>query len=343
VINEHLHVPAHRPHLRNITVHSLKDPHHKKHKVWRAVGYIPCSNPREAVDLYSQPPLHLQYDDDATLRKLQRFVIDRSDDGDTEYDINVGVTNSKMNGLISPRLSVNGAVCKYSESLGAVCCLARFVPQSMVKQLTGALRVTPRDLTHVVSRNLNLCWAATPCAEEASLVRVSYVLQCNNGGWIPRWAVESGMVDRHLVAIFKQITRWINGRAEAAQQAMAQEMEMAQDIEEDELEGVEAVQSERVPFEMALQQLQARQSEDVAVPAAEAGDEATRTIAKIEEECVDSHEGDTSETGGFGEFVDVEGARVEEWVDVDDHALLSECQKKEEEAEVVSEWVHVWT
>jgi len=241
-----------------------------------------------------------------------------------------------MNGLISPRLSVNGAVCKYSDVLGSVCCLARFVPPSMVKQLTSALRLTPRDLSHVVARNLNLCWAARPC-EDSNLVRVTYVLQCNNGGWIPRWAVESGMVDKHLVAIFKQITKWSNGRAES-EAALEQE-----EAVEEEVEGVAAVQSERVPFEVALQQLQARQAE--AEP--EAGNEATRTFAKIEDTEMDAdcHEGDTSETGGFGEFVDIEGARVEEWVDVDPQ--LQECQKKEEEdeeeARAVSEWIHVWT
>merc|ERR1719204_1561816 len=144
--------------------------------------------------------------------------------------------------MISPRLCVNGGVCKFSEALRSECCLARFMPQSAVKQLTGTLRVTPRDLTHVVSPNLNLCWAARPVAGADGLVQVTYVLQCNSGGWIPRWAVESGMVDKHLVAIFKQITRWSNSN----------ENQVNQDQErEEEAEGVEPAR-----VEVAVQQAQ---------------------------------------------------------------------------------------
>merc|ERR1719204_50814 len=140
--------------------------------------------------------------------------------------------------MISPRLCVNGGVCKFSEALRSECCLARFVPQSAVKQLTGTLRVTPRDLTHVVSRNLNLCWAAKEVAGADGLVQVTYVLQCNSGGWIPRSAVESGMVDKHLVPIFKQITRWSNSNENRVNQAN-------QDQErEEEAEGAEAARVE---------------------------------------------------------------------------------------------------
>eukprot|EP01083_Nonionella_stella_P316107 1144449_1 len=217
--NEHLNINCDsNDALKNITIHSLDDKSHKKCKLWKAVAYLPCVSPREAIQYYTVPHHHLEWDDMNTIHKLQQFTLQMPPDCESEYDINVAVTNPKLNGLISPRLSANIGVSKWSDKMNAYGCFGRFMKPTMMRQLKQQLHITKADMKHTISKNLNLYWGAKPITidtengQRISLTEMTYVLQINNGGWIPQWAVEMGLIDQHMILIFAQITKWMSNR-----------------------------------------------------------------------------------------------------------------------------------
>merc|ERR1712233_5404 len=86
----------------------------------------------------------------------------------------------------------------------------------MMKELQKKLNITQQDLKHTISKNLNICWMAKPVkfkninGQIIDLCQITYIVQISNGGWIPQWAVEMGLIDQHMIAIYKQITKWLN-------------------------------------------------------------------------------------------------------------------------------------
>eukprot|EP01084_Bolivina_argentea_P023006 42811_1 len=224
VPNEHLIINNNNKnnHIKNITIHSLDDPKNKKFKIWKAVGYLPSLPTKTAIKCYTLPKYHLEYDDLNTMKKLQQFIIEMDNNEEninntnTEYDINVAVTNPKINGWISSRLCVNICCSKYSNKMDSYCCFGTFMKDSMLKQLQNTLNITAKEIKNVVSKNLVLYWGAksviisTETNQNMKLTEITYILQVNNGGWIPQWAVEMGLIDQHMIVIFKQITKWLN-------------------------------------------------------------------------------------------------------------------------------------
>ena len=71
------------------------------------------------------------------------------------------------------------------------------------------LKVSDNDIkTSIVGKNLSSYIGVTK-VEDSDYTKVTYILQSNNGGWIPQWAVEMGLVDQHMIAIFKKLTAWL--------------------------------------------------------------------------------------------------------------------------------------
>lgn len=213
VTNDHLNIKCNDDGVTNeivIDSLSLKSSKNKKFTVWKATGYLPC-DAKTAIEYYTNPKHFLEYDDDETMSKLDQFMIEMDDD--TQVDINVAVTNPRLNGLISKRLSTNINCTKYSNKMDNWCCLGRFVTESMLKQIKDKLRITNKEMKYTMSKNLNQYWSADKSIiinHDIKLTKITYILQVNNGGWIPQWAVEKGLIDQHMIAIFKQITKWIN-------------------------------------------------------------------------------------------------------------------------------------
>ena len=188
---------------------SLKNSKNKKFTVWKADGYLPCKNAKTAIEYYTNSEYHLDYDDQDTMSKLDQFIIEMDDNikyqkENISFDINVAVTNPRLNGLISQRLSTNMNCSKYSQKMDNWCCLGRFVEESMLKQIKDKLKITTKEIKYTMSKNLNLYWAAKPIKidNDINITKITYILQVNNGGWIPQWAVEIGLIDQHMIAIF---------------------------------------------------------------------------------------------------------------------------------------------
>ena len=121
--------------------------------------------------------------------------------------MNVCKTTKAAKGWVSPRIFINLVGIKYCELTNEYCTISTFLPNDM-NHLKPILKVTENDTKiNVVGQNISLYLGVTKTNE--NYTKVTYILQSNNGGWIPQWAVEMGMVDQHMISIFRKMTLWL--------------------------------------------------------------------------------------------------------------------------------------
>ena len=122
--------------------------------------------------------------------------------------MNVCKTTAAAKGWVSPRIFMNIVGIKYCESTNEYCTISTFLPDDLL-HLKSVLKVSDNDTkTNVVGQNLSVYLGVTK-VKDCDYTKVTYILQSNSGGWIPQWAVEMGMVDQHMIAIFKKMTVWL--------------------------------------------------------------------------------------------------------------------------------------
>ena len=100
---------------------------------------------------------------------------------------------------------------KYCKATNEHCTISTFIPNEIVnkKEIKGVLQIKDEDLkTNVIGQNLSL-YLGVKRVEKTKYTKVTYILQSNNGGYIPQWVVELGMVDQHMIAIFRKMTLWV--------------------------------------------------------------------------------------------------------------------------------------
>ena len=142
------------------------------------------------------------------------------DAGPSGLCLSVVKTNAAAKGWISPRIFMNVIDVKYDELTQEHYTVGTFIPDEMLdKEMKDTLRVKEDDLNNlVIGRNLSLHLRAKR-VENTVYSKVVYVLQANNGGWLPQWAVEMGMVDQHMIAIIKRMTQWVLQRQDVQESA----------------------------------------------------------------------------------------------------------------------------
>ena len=125
--------------------------------------------------------------------------------------LNVCITTAAAKGWVSPRLFVNIVGIKYSEIMNEWCTISTYFPQTMLNdEYKKLLKLNDKDIkSNVLGENISLYLGVKQCDENKNYSKVTYLLQSNSGGWIPQWAVEMGMVDQHMVAIFKKMSKWL--------------------------------------------------------------------------------------------------------------------------------------
>lgn len=133
-----------------------------------------------------------------------------NDDLNNKICMNVCKTTAAAKGWVSPRIFMNIVGIKYCKITNEYCTISTFCPDQMLTdQFKKIYKVTDKDLKDfIVGKNLSLYLGVTRI-KDTDYTKVTYILQSNNGGWLPQWAVEMGMVDQHMIAIFKKMTVWL--------------------------------------------------------------------------------------------------------------------------------------
>ena len=224
----------------------VDDKFHPNISVWKVEAYIPEPDSKAIMRYYNIPTLRSKFDtdsmstfygipisDESKSDSQNKKDVEQKDDlktdpvdqhSDSAVDIpmnselpdpnglclSVVKTIAAAKGFISPRIFMNIVNVKYNEMTQEHYTVGTYIPDEMLdEEMKEILQVSDDDLTNlVIGRNLSLRLSAKRM-ENTGYSKVVYVLQANNGGWIPQWTVEIGMVDQHMIAICKRMTQWI--------------------------------------------------------------------------------------------------------------------------------------
>ena len=208
---------------------------HPEISIWKIEAYVPEPDTAAIMKYFHCPTQRIQFDPDV-MSKFHHIPISKDEDAkqsdgwrmhltarysdsavdipikpsSNELSLSACYTNAAVGGLISPRLCLNIFTVKYNPVTKEHEMVGTYVPDEMMnEEMKDILGVSDEDLSNlVIAKNLSSHLTAKR-VDNSGYSKIVYILQVNNGGWIPQWAVEIGMVDQHMIAICKRMTKWI--------------------------------------------------------------------------------------------------------------------------------------
>ncbi|ETO29026.1 hypothetical protein RFI_08102 [Reticulomyxa filosa] len=81
------------------------------------------------------------------------------------------------------------------------------------QSMSDLTAVTDSDFSNfVVGKNIKVYFGVGEHKAVPDTCKVTYVLQCKDGGWIPQTINDLGMVEQHMIKIFFKMTDWLLNR-----------------------------------------------------------------------------------------------------------------------------------
>jgi len=131
------------------------------------------------------------------------------------YVLSVVISNPAAGGWISSRIFFSVARTFYSHKTKRYCTLCTFMPNHIMQQYLNdntdsILEVNKGEMkSYVLAKNITVYFdvESTQCKKKT---KIRYILQADNQlTWIPQWVQELGVVEGHMIKLFKLMTEWL--------------------------------------------------------------------------------------------------------------------------------------